>query len=148
RELLRRYYLKNGYADFRVVSAVADVDREGKGFFLTFTVDEGQRYNFGRVNLESTLATFNADSATGSLLTKSGDIYNAEAVDKTVEALTVAVAGQGYAFGQVRTRVDRDPVTKTISVVYVVEQGPRVYIERINITGNYRTEDYVIRREF
>jgi outer membrane protein insertion porin family len=148
RELLRRYYLKNGYADFRVVSAVADVDREGKGFFLTFTVDEGQRYNFGRVNVETTLPAFNTEAAVGRLLTVSGDIYNAEAVEKTVEALTVAVAEQGYAFGQVRTRVDRDPISRTISVVYVVEQGPRVYIERINITGNYRTEDYVIRREF
>jgi outer membrane protein insertion porin family len=148
RELLRRYYLKNGYADFRVVSAVADVDREGKGFFLTFTVDEGQRYNFGRVNVETSLPAFNTEAAAGRLSTQSGDIYNAEAVEKTVEALTVAVAEQGYAFGQVRTRVDRDPVSRTISVIYVVEQGPRVYIERINITGNYRTEDYVIRREF
>jgi outer membrane protein insertion porin family len=148
RELLRRYYVKNGYADMRVVSAVADVDREGKGFFLTFTLDEGQRYNFGAVNVESTLPAFNIEAATGRLLTKSGEIYNAEAVDKTVENLTVAVAQQGYAFGQVRTRVNRDPLSRAISVTYVVEQGPRVYIERINISGNYRTEDYVIRREF
>ncbi|MGO9545098.1 MAG: outer membrane protein assembly factor BamA [Rhodomicrobium sp.] len=148
RELLRRYYIKNGYADMRVVSAVADVDREGKGFFLTFTVDEGQRYNFGGIRIDSTLPAFNSDAAGGKLLTKSGEIYNAEAVDKTVEALTVFVAQQGYAFGQVRPRIDRDPVSHTISVAYVVEQGPRVYIERINLSGNYRTEDYVIRREF
>src|SRR5579883_708322 len=148
RELLRRYYLKNGYADMRVISAVADVDREGKGFFLTFTLDEGPRYNFGGIDVESTLADFSAASVRGKLLTKPGEIYNAELVDKTVEALTVAVAAQGYAFGQVRPRVNRDPITHTISVVYVVEQGPRVYIERINIVGNYRTEDYVIRREF
>jgi outer membrane protein insertion porin family len=148
RELLRRYYVKNGYADMRVISAVADVDREGKGFFLTFTVDEGQRYNFGAVNVESTLADFNAAGARGSVLTNSGDIYNAELVDKSVEALTGAVASQGYPFGQVRTRVNRDPVARAIGVTYVVEQGPRVYIERINVVGNYRTEDYVIRREF
>ena len=148
RELLRRYYIKNGYADMRVVSAVADVDREGKGFFLTFTVDEGQRYNFGAINVESTLAAFNSDAATGKVATKSGEIYNADAVEKTVEALTVAVAQQGFAFGQVRTRINRDPVSRTISVAYVVEQGRRVYIERINVSGNYRTEDYVIRREF
>jgi outer membrane protein insertion porin family len=148
RELLRRYYVKNGYADMRVVSAVADVDREGKGFFLTFTVDEGQRYNFGAINVESTLAAFNSDAAAGKVLTKSGEIYNADAVEKTVEALTVVVAQQGFAFGQVRTRVNRDPVSRTISVAYVVEQGRRVYIERINVSGNYRTEDYVIRREF
>ncbi len=148
RELLRRYYIKNGYADMRVVSAVADVDREGKGFFLTFTVDEGQLYYFGGVDIESTLPTFNAESVRGRLLAHPGDIYNAELVDKTAEALTVAVAEQGYAFGQVRPRIDRDPVKRTISIVFVVEQGPRVYIERINIVGNYRTEDYVIRREF
>ena len=148
RELLRRYYLKNGYADMRVVSAVADVDREGKGFFLTFTVDEGELYHFGGVDVESTLPTFSAESVHGRLLAHSGDIYNAELVDKTTEALTVGVAEQGYAFGQVRPRIERDPVNKTISIVFVVEQGPRIYIERINIVGNYRTEDYVIRREF
>ncbi len=148
RELMRRYYIKNGYADMRVVSAVADVDREGKGFFLTFTVDEGQRYDFGGINVETTLPEFNTEAAHSKLLTKPGEIYSAEAVDKTVEALTVVVAQQGYAFGQVRTRVNRDPVSRTISVAYVVEQGPRVYIERINVLGNYRTEDYVIRREF
>ncbi len=148
RELLRRYYLKNGYADMRVVSAVADVDREGKGFFLTFTIDEGPMYYFGGVDIESTLPSFAPDSVRGRLLAHAGDIYNAELVDKTAEALTVAVAEQGYAFGQVRPRIDRDPVKRTISIVFVVEQGPRVYIERINIVGNYRTEDYVIRREF
>jgi outer membrane protein insertion porin family len=148
RELLRRYYLKNGYADFRVVSAVADVDREGKGFFLTFTIEEGARYQFGAVEVESTLPTFNGSSVSGKLQTKPGEIYNAEALEKTVEALTVAVAEQGFAFGQVRPRLDKNAANRTISVVYVVEQGPRVYIERINIVGNYRTEDYVIRREF
>ncbi len=148
RELLRRYYLKNGYADFRVVSAVADVDREGKGFFLTFTIEEGAPYKFGRVEIESTLPNFNPDAARGQLTTRPGDTYNAEAIEKTVEALTIAVAGQGFAFGQVRPRIDKDVVTRTISIVYVVEQGPRVYIERINVVGNYRTEDYVIRREF
>ncbi len=148
RELLRRYYVKNGYADMRVISAVADVDREGKGFFLTFTLDEGDRYNFGGINVETTLPDFNTGNARGKVLSNSGDIYNAELVDKSVEALTVAVAQQGYAFGQVRTRVNRDPVSHMIGVTYVVEQGPRVYIERINVVGNFRTEDYVIRREF
>jgi outer membrane protein insertion porin family len=148
RELLRRYYLKNGYADMRVVSAVADLDREGKGFLLTFTVDEGPRYNFGNVDIESSLAAVNPETLRGVLLTKPGAIYDAEAVDRTSERMTVAVAEQGYAFGQVRPRIERDPVTRTISVVYVVEQGPRIYIERINIVGNVRTEDYVIRREF
>ena len=147
RELLRRYYLKNGYADARVVSAVADLDRGGKGFFITFTVEEGELYRFGGVDVESTLASVDPASLRPQVLTHSADTYNAEYIDKTTEKLTIAVAEQGYAFGQVRPRIDRDPINRTISVVYVVEQGPRIYIERINVVGNARTRDYVIRRE-
>jgi outer membrane protein insertion porin family len=147
RELLRRYYLKNGYADARVVSAVADLDRAGKGFFITFTVEEGELYHFGGIDVESTLPSVDPASLRRELLTTSGSYYNAEQIDKTTEKLTVAVAEQGYAFGQVRPRIDRDPINRTISIAYVVEQGPRIYIERINVVGNARTRDYVIRRE-
>lgn len=147
RELLRRYYLKNGYADARVVSAVADLDPEGKGFFITFTVEEGELYNFGPINIESTLPSIDPASLQGELLTEQGEIYNAEQIDNTTEKLTIAVAEQGYAFGQIRPRVERDPIGRIITVTYVVEQGPRVYIERINVVGNARTRDYVIRRE-
>lgn len=147
RELLRRYYLKNGYADARVVSASADLDREGKGFFITFTVDEGELYRYGRVDVESTLPSVDPATIRSEVLSAQGDIYNVELVDKTTEKLTVAVAEQGYAFGQVRPRIDRDPISRTIGVMFVVEQGPRVYIERINVRGNARTRDYVIRRE-
>jgi outer membrane protein insertion porin family len=147
RELLRRYYLKSGYADARVISAVADLDRGGKGFFITFTVEEGELYNFGGIDIESTLPSVDPASLRGELLTNSGSYYNAEQIDKTTEKLTVAVAEQGYAFGQVRPRIERDPINRTISIVYVIEQGPRIYIERINVVGHARTRDYVIRRE-
>ncbi len=147
RELLRRYYLKNGYADARVVSATADLDREGKGFFITFTVDEGELYHFGAIDVESTLPSIDPKSLRGDVLTQQGEIYNAEQVDNSTEKLTVAVAEQGYAFGQIRPRIERDPIGRVIGVTYVVEQGPRVYIERINIIGNARTRDYVVRRE-
>jgi outer membrane protein insertion porin family len=148
RELLRRHYLKNGFADMRVISAVADTDAEGKGFFLTFSIEEGPRYNFGGVELESTLSSLKGESLRTHVLSKSGEVYNAEIVDKTVDALTVAAAEQGEPFGQVRPRIERDRVTRTISVVYVIEQGPRVYIDRVNISGNRLTHDTVIRREF
>ncbi len=147
RELLRRYYLKNGYADARVVSAVADLDRSGKGFFITFTVEEGELYHYGNIDIESTLPSIDPASLRSELLTTSGEIYDAERIDKTTEKLTIGVAEQGYAFGQIRPRIDRDPVNRTIGIVYVVEQGPRVYIERLNVVGNARTRDYVIRRE-
>ncbi len=147
RELLRRYYLKNGYADARIVSAVADLDPEGKGFYITFTVEEGELYNFGPINVESTLPSIDPDSLRKGVLTQQGGIYDATQIDDTTEKLTIAVAEQGYAFGQIRPRVERDPIGRLITVTYIVEQGPRVYIERINVIGNARTRDYVIRRE-
>jgi len=147
RELLRRYYLQNGYADARVVSAVADLDPEGKGFFITFTVEEGELYRFGRVDVESTLPSIDPAPLRDEVLTQEGEIYNAKQIDDTNEKLTIAVAEQGYAFGRIRPRVERDPIDRMISVTYVVEQGPRVYIERINVIGNARTRGYVIRRE-
>jgi len=148
RELLRQFYLKNGYADVRVLSATADLDRDGRGFFITFTIDEGERYRFANIDIESALPSLNIDALRGAILTRPGRRYNAEKVEKTVEALTVKVAEQGYAFGQVRPRFERDYATHTMNIVYVIDEGPRVYIERINIVGNFRTEDQVIRRQF
>lgn len=148
RELLRQFYLKNGYADARVISAVADLDRTGEGFFITFTVDEGEQYTFGSVEVVSSLEMVDVDALRGEVSSQSGDTYDAAAVDKTVERLTLAVSEQGYAFGTVRPRADRDPISRTIGITYVVEQGARIYIERIDILGNVRTRDYVIRREF
>jgi outer membrane protein insertion porin family len=148
RELLRRYYLKNGYADIRIASAVAEYDPGQKGFIITFTIDEGQPYQFGAVDIESNVRDVDPASLRAKLHSKSGATYNAETVEKTVEDMTVELAKRGYAFAQIRPRGDRDFQARTIRVTFVVEQGPRVYIERINVRGNTRTRDYVIRREF
>ena len=148
RELLRQYYLKNGYADVRVVSANADLDREGSGFFLTFVVEEGEVYKFGEIRIENSLSGVNPTGLGARMLTKPGQIFNASDIDKSVERMTLAVSEQGYAFARVRPRADRDPVSRTIGLVYVIEEGPRIYIERINVVGNTRTRDHVIRREF
>ncbi len=148
KELLRQFYLKNGYADARVVSAAAELDRDGSGFFITFVIEEGQLFNFGAVSVESKLAGVNAASLNGEVTTRTGDIFNAALLDKSIEALTIKVAEQGFAFGRVRPKTDRVAGTNTIDVTYVVEEGPRIYIERLNIVGNERTKDYVIRREF
>lgn len=148
RELVRRFYLQNGYADARVQNAVADIDSEGSAFFITFTVDEGQLYQVGNVDIETTVASVDVNSLRSSVITTPGTIFDATKIDKTVEALTLEVSAQGYAFAQVRPRIDRDPISRVINITYVIEEGPRVYIERINIYGNTRTKDHVIRREF
>lgn len=148
RELLRQFYLKNGYADARIVSATADLDRDGRGFFITFTVEEGERYRFGAIDVESALPSVNIEALRGSILTRTGRVYNVEKVEKTIEALTISVSQQGYAFGQVKPRFERDESTHTMGIVYIIEEGPRIYIERINIVGNFRTQDDVIRRQF
>lgn len=148
RELLRQYYLKNGYADVRVVSANAELDRDGSGFFITFVVDEGEIYKFGSVEIESLLAQVDGNSLRGEMLTVAGTLYNQASMDKTVEKLTLLVSEQGYPFARVRPKASRDAAARAINVTYTIDEGPRVYIERININGNTRTRDYVIRREF
>ncbi|MBI1384906.1 MAG: outer membrane protein assembly factor BamA [Rhizobiales bacterium] len=148
RELLRQFYLTNGYADARVIAATADLDRSGNGFFITFTIDEGEIYTFGDVSIATSLTEIDTVALQAAVTSDIGDKYDASAVEKTVEKLTLMVAEQGYAFAQVRPRADRDPISRTIAIAYHIEQGPRVYIERINIIGNVRTRDYVIRREF
>lgn len=148
RELLRQYYLKNGYADIRIVSAGAELDRDGSGFFITFVVDEGEIYSFGRVEIESLLSSVDPQPLYGEMLTKPGALYNQSQMDKTVERLTLVVAEKGFAFSRVRPKASRDAASRTINVTYTIDEGPRVYIERINVSGNARTRDYVVRREF
>lgn len=147
-ELLRRFYLKNGYADFRIVSVSADLERTNGGFVLTFVVEEGQQYRFGKIDVLSNIRDVDAARIRGALRTQEGQIYNADLVERSVENATVEVSKSGYAFAQVRPRGDRNFETRTISITFTVEEGPRVYIERIEISGNTRTRDWVIRREF
>jgi outer membrane protein insertion porin family len=148
RELLRQYYLKNGYADARIVSAGAELDRDGSGFYVTFVIDEGEIFNFGTIDIESSLSSVDPNALRGELLTVSGAVYDQSLMDKTLERMTLVISEQGFAFVRVRPRAARDPAAKVINVTYVIDEGPRIYIERINITGNQRTQDYVIRREF
>ena len=147
-EALRRFYYNRGYADFRVLSSSADLDEANNSYTITFTVDEGELYTFGDVSVESSIEGIQSSELSGQVKTRSGDKYSAKNVEDTIIGLTEAVAGRGYAFAQVTPRGDRNFENRTISVVYTVDQGPRTYIERIEIRGNSRTRDYVIRREF
>ncbi len=147
REQLRRYYLSQGYADFRVVSAVAELAPDRSGFYITFTVDEGERYNFGKVEIDTKLKDIPVSELQELIRFEGGEQYNAEMIDKSVDALTLAAGTKGYAFVDIRPRVRRNKDTRTVDVVFKMEEGPRVYVERINIVGNTRTLDKVIRRE-
>jgi outer membrane protein insertion porin family len=148
RDLIRRFYLKHGFADVQVVSAVAEYDPAKKGFLITFTIEEGPLYHFGSVDVQSNVRAVDSASLQSVLRMRQGDTYNGEAIEKTVEGVTIEVARRGYPFATVRPRGDRNPQTRTINVAFVVDEGTRAYIERINIRGNIRTRDYVIRREF
>lgn len=147
-ELVRRFYLKNGYADFRVVSSDAQFDPAQGGYIITIVVEEGPQYRVSSVDVESHLPDVDAASLNDVLRISAGDVYNGDAVEKSVEALTREIAKKGYAFTQARPRGERNPAAQTVAIRFVLDEGPRVYIERINIRGNTRTRDYVIRREF
>jgi outer membrane protein insertion porin family len=147
RELLRRFYLKNGYADFRVVSAVAELDPTRTAFYVTFTIEEGERYRFGKIDVASELRNLKPDALRPYLTVAQGDWYNADAVEDTINALTDQVGTRGYAFVDIRPKVRRDRDKRTVDVTFDIQEGPRVYVERIDVQGNLRTEDRVIRRE-
>ena len=148
RDLIRRFYLSHGYADVQVVSATGEYDPAQKGFIITFTIEEGPQYHFGTIDIQSNIRAVDPQSLRSVLRMKRGDVYNSDAVEKTVENLTVEISKHGYPFATVRPRGDRNPQTRTIGVVFALDEGVRAYIERINIRGNTRTRDYVIRREF
>jgi outer membrane protein insertion porin family len=148
RDLIRRFYLKHGFADVQVVAATAEYDPAKKGFTITFTIEEGPLYHFGNIDIQSNVRAVDSQSLKSIVRAHQGDLYNGEAIEKSVEDLTVEVSRRGYPFANVRPRGDRNPQTRTISVAFVIDEGTRAYIERINIHGNIRTRDYVIRREF
>lgn len=147
-EALRQFYYNHGYADFRVVSSNAVLDEASNTYTITFNVEEGERYDFGNVSVESTVAGVDPAELEGLLETSSGKTYSARDVQKSMEAISKRVAAEGYPFARVTPRGDRNFGNGTIGVTYIVDQGERAYVERIEIRGNTRTRDYVIRREF
>ena len=148
KENLRKFYLEEGYADFRVVSAVAELSPDQEAFFITFTVEEGERYKLGKVDIKTTLKDLDPNSLWSEVQTGEGDWYNATLVDKSVQAIADRVGSLGYAFVDVRPRIKRDAKNHVLDLTYDIQEGPKVYVERIDITGNIRTQDKVIRREF
>jgi len=148
RELLRRFYLSEGYADFNVVSSVAELQPDKTAFFITFVVDEGPRYEFGDIDVIPGLRNLEKEYVTDFIEIETGDWYDNKLVDDTVEDLADAVSELGYTFIDVRPRVNRNREEKKIDIVFDISEGPRVFVERIDIKGNARTEDEVIRREF
>ncbi len=147
-ELIRRFYLKNGYADFRVVGSDARFDPAKKGYVVTITVEEGPQYRVGSIGVDSHNPAIPNAALQPFIRLHVGQIYNGDQIEKSVEAMTREVNRRGFAFSTVKPRGDRDPTTRTVSIAFSIDEGPRVYIERIVIKGNSRTRDYVIRREF
>jgi outer membrane protein insertion porin family len=148
KELLRRFYLKNGYVDFQVKGATAELAPDKSAFFLTFSIDEGARYRVSKVTVNSTLRNITGDQLAPLVDIGAGDWYDGDAVERSVQAMTDWVQNHGQPFVQISPRISRNAKDHTVELVFDVSEGPRVYVERIDITGNVRTQDHVIRREF
>lgn len=147
RDLLRKFYQNKGYYDFRVTSAVADLTPDQRDFYITFTVDEGRQYDFGKVTVETALDKLDPDILRSAIAIKEGELFRGDMIEDTIDTLTYAAGIAGYAFVDIRPKLEPNPETGRIDVTFSVDEGPRVYIERINIVGNTRTLDRVIRRE-
>ncbi len=148
RELLRRFYLKHGYIDVRVLAASVEFDPGARGFVIKFIIEEGEQFRVGTVDVRSNVRALDPALVRSRLRVSPGEVFNTEAVEKTVEDMTIEAARQGFAFVAVRPRADRDSQGRTVNIAFTIEDGARVYIEQINIRGNVRTRDHVVRREF
>ncbi|MEO8713535.1 MAG: outer membrane protein assembly factor BamA, partial [Acetobacteraceae bacterium] len=148
KELLRRFYLKHGYVDFDVTDATAELAPDRKSFFVSFVLHEGERYRVGKITINSQLKGITDPLLRNDLKLAQGDWYDGDAVGRSADAMEDDIRTRGFAFVQVTPRIERDPKTHTVALTFDVTEGPRVYVERINITGNTRTQDKVIRREF
>ncbi|MHA6723017.1 outer membrane protein assembly factor BamA [Sphingomonas sp. RS2018] len=144
---LRQFYLTEGYADFRVISAVAELTPDKRDFIITYVVEEGPRYKFGDVTVDSEIRDFNNTTLAASLPMKKGDFFNATLVENSVEQLQEAAGLFGYAFSDVEPEYQRDRDTLTMGINFRIKEANRTYIERIDITGNTQTQDKVVRRE-
>lgn len=147
-ELLRRFYLRHGYADFRVVSSVAELSPDKTSFVLTYVLDEGPRYRVTDVAIVSEIKDVDTASLNESLLFEVGDYYNAELVEKSILEITESLGKKGFAFVDVEPKLERNPADSSLALTFTIKEGARVFVDKINITGNTRTDDDVIRREF
>jgi outer membrane protein insertion porin family len=145
---LRQFYLTQGYADFRVVSAVAELTPDRRDFIITYVVEEGERYRFGPVTVRSDIRDFSSESLQAALPMREGDFYNARQVEDTVTRLNELAGFFGYAFADVQPRFQRNAENRTMALTFEVAEAQRTYVDRINISGNTNTADKVIRREF
>ena len=147
KELLRRFYLKRGYADFRVLSAVAELSPDKKSFVVTYVLDEGPRYKLEDVRIQSMIKDVDVAALSGQVQQEKGDWYNADLAERSVYALTEELGKKGFAFVDVTPELEKTSGNKMV-LTFNIAEGQRVFVDRINITGNTRTEDEVIRREF
>jgi outer membrane protein insertion porin family len=146
-ELLRLFYLKNGFPDARVPAAEAIKNEEGTGYSICFTIEEGERYSFGPTTIQSRITKVDATALQSSVSIKSGATYNAEQVEKSVERMTLSLSDQGHPSANVRVVPKRDEASRTITMAIEVEEGKPIFVERIEVAGNTETKDFVIRRE-
>ncbi|MEI4508932.1 outer membrane protein assembly factor BamA [Sphingopyxis sp. CCNWLW253] len=145
---LRLFYLTNGYADFRVISAVAELTSNKQDFIITYVVEEGERYKFGDIDVKSEIRDFQPEMLKKLLPMQTGDWYDAKQVEDTVESLSETAGLFGYAFADINPEFRRDPETRTMAITFNVAESPRTYVERIDVNGNTLTHDKVVRREF
>lgn len=147
KELLRRFYLNHGYADFKILSGVAELTPDRKNFFLTYTVDEGPRYRYGAIEIDNQFKKLTEAEIQSLINIKKGDWYSAKSLEKTVNTLTDGIGSKGYAFARVKPRIKRDSKESAIEIVFSIQEGEETFVELIEITGNLRTKDEVLRRE-
>lgn len=147
KELLRRFYNSRGYPNFEVLSSVGEIDRNSKWFDITFLIDEGEKYNFGDIKITNNIKKVSQKKLEKALKIKKGKVFNSEAINNSIDSLTIELAKEGFMFVNIRPLIAKDDDKRIINIDFVVDETPRIYVGEIKIIGNTRTYDHIIRRE-
>ncbi len=143
-QMIRQFYMRNGYVDIQVTDANGVFTPDRQYYSVTFTIDEGEKYNFGKLTIKNPFPDVPDSELYDVITMDSGDVYNIDLVDETISNLRGAVADHGYAFINVNPVPTKNDDTNTIDIEFQIEKTNRIYLNNINILGNVRTFDSVI----
>ena len=147
KQLITQFYNDNGYPKFNFTSSIAQLKTNTNNFEIILNVNEGDKFNFGELEVESKLKKIDPELVKNILPIKQGNIFNRSLLKDSTETLKELAQLKGYSFIKIDTNLLEGKIANTIDIRIILNEGPRVYVNKVNIAGNTRTVDKVIRRE-
>ena len=147
KQLITEFYNDNGFPNFKFTSSIAQLIPNKNSFEIILTLNEGEMFNFGTISAETELDKLSSDAIINSVSTKEGALYQSSLIKESISLIRDQASMIGYTFIEIYPKLIPDDDSKTVNINFKINEGPRVYVKNINISGNTRTIDKVIRRQ-